>query len=157
MAHFLNPYNFVGIPPKPKNLAANQRHLLWRCPPPTHDRYTGISGRITCEIHVKTPLFVSDSVNIEPDPQKPDHLIYDFFNINGEPLIPASSLRGSIRSVFEAATNSSLSIFNESESPLFYRMLPEKALGLVPAIVDTILVDGKKRTTLRLLPGMLDI
>lgn len=157
MDHFLNPYNFVSIPPKPKNLSTNQKHLLWRCPPPPHDRYTGISGRITCEIHVRTPLFVSDSVNIEPDPQNPDHLIYHFFNINGESLIPASSLRGSIRSVFEAVTNSSLSIFNESETPLFYRMLPEKALGLVPAIVEMIEIDGKMRLGLRLLTGMYDL
>jgi len=115
MARFLNPYNFVRPLAAPQNLPPLSEetadlYLLWRCPPPPHDRYTGLSGRITCTMTAKTPLFVSDSdffYQNEED-RKKDHRTYRFFNVNGEDMIPASSLRGAIRSAFEAATNSTL-------------------------------------------------
>jgi CRISPR-associated protein (TIGR03986 family) len=141
---FLNPYNFVRPLPSPeKNLSPLSEenadlHLLWRCPPPPHDRYTGLSGRITCTMTAVTPVFVSDSqffYRDEEDTRK-DHKTYRFFNVNGQDMIPASSLRGAIRSVFEAVTNSTFGAFTFKDEPLFYRQPPEVALGLVPARVE---------------------
>lgn len=137
MARFLNPYNFVRPLPAPRNLPPLSEdtadvHLLWRCPPPPHDRYTGLSGRITCTMTAKTPVFVCDSEFFyqNEEDEKKKHKTYRFFNVNGQDMIPASSLRGSIRSVFEAATNSTWSIFSDKQ--LSYRAVGD-ILGLIPA------------------------
>ncbi len=111
---FLNPYNFVRFLDKsrPKD------HVLGNCPPPPHDRYIGLTGRITCEVEAVTPLFVSDSHAVQEGSDK--HKSYRFFQYNGQPAIPASSLRGMVRSVFEAVTNSCLGVF-EKNRRLEYR------------------------------------
>ncbi len=137
MARFLNPYNFVrplSVPQKLPPLSEDTAdlHLLWRCPPSPHDRYTGLSGRITCTMTAKTPVFVSDSEIVS---EQNGHKTYRFFNVNGQDMIPASSLRGSIRSVFEAATNSTFSVFSGDE-PYYYRADTSFALGLRPGIIS---------------------
>lgn len=154
MARFLNPYNFVRPLEKPANITAllakapetwTQEEIdqlvLWRCPPPPHDRYTGLSGRISCTMVARTPIFVSD--NLPPpgetwDPK--EHNIYRFFGIgegkDRQEFIPATSLRGSIRSVFEAVTNSTFSVFVGNE-PYYYRTDPSFALSLKPGIIST--------------------
>jgi len=163
MARFLNPYNFVRPLPAPQNLSSlsdenADLHLLWRCPPPPHDRYTGLSGRITCTMTAKTPVFVSDSdffYRNEEDEEK-KHKTYRFFNMNGQDMIPASSLRGSIRSVFEAATNSTFGAFTFKDEPLYYRWSPDAALGFVPARVEHD-ESSESGYRLRLLTGMLNL
>jgi CRISPR-associated protein (TIGR03986 family) len=144
---FLNPYNFIRYLGPPKSKPDNKQPetwQLWRCPPPPHDRYTGLSGRITCEVEAVTPLFISDSHAID----KPDkHPTYRFFEYEGEPALPPTSLRGMVRSVFEAATNSCFSVFDERR--LSYRLAATRASSLIPARVE-------KRNgawVLQLLPG----
>ena len=116
---FLNPYNFVRfVPPnnvgalepktvmaeklralahvtKPPSAAASDVKLMDRCPPPPHDRYLGLTGRIRCTLEAVTPLFVSDSHNVRVSDNK--HQSYEFFKVGGQPALPASSLRGMIR------------------------------------------------------------
>ena len=113
---FLNPYNFVRYLEKPRP----KGDLLGDCPPPPHDRYMGLTGKITCHITTVTPLFVSDAHDIEPDENHPEHKSYQFFRLPNEqdvlePALPASSLRGMLRSVFEAVTNSCFSVFEKDE------------------------------------------
>ncbi len=129
MARFLNPYNFVRplSRPDPEPVEPELR-LLWRCPPPPHDRYTGLSGRITCRMTAVSPVFVSDSDGIQPGEN--DHKTYRFFQVEGERIIPASSLRGAVRSVYEAVTNSTWSIFEDQT--LHFREDPNVARGLIP-------------------------
>lgn len=129
--HFLNPYNFVRYlgQPRPEN------HVLGDCPPPPHDRYVGLTGRITCTVDAKTPLFISDSHAIEEDDN--EHKSYRFFRYDGKPALPASSLRGMVRSVFEAVTNSCLAIF-DSGRRLEYRKPPNYARNLKPGIVRSL-------------------
>lgn len=134
---FLNPYNFV------RTLRVHdpsQSPLLGRVSPPPHDRYIGLSGRITCRLTVVTPLFVSDSHAVEPDQGNAEHYHYRFFrDPEGNIAIPATSLRGAIRNVFEAVTNSCfmhLSGENESgDTRLSYHLPPGEALKLVPGRV----------------------
>lgn len=147
MSRFLNPYNFVRPLPAPRVPTLEEiqaetdakktqdlvdQVLLWRCPPPPHDRYTGLSGHIICTMTAKTPVFVSDSEIVS---EQSGHKTYRFFNVNGDDMIPASSLRGSIRSVFEAATNSTFSVFSGDES-YYYRADTSFALGLRPGIIS---------------------
>lgn len=137
---FLNPYNFVRPLRRPKNLpdlteATRDRHMMWRCPPPPHDRYIGLSGSITCTMIAETPIFVSDS-NSDSDgiTERNKHRTYQFFNVDGEDIIPASSLRGVIRSVFEAATNSCWSAL--PDQTLSYREITSNANKLLPARLE---------------------
>jgi len=145
---FLNPYNFVRYLDKPiiePTLETPDKILLWRCPPPPHDRYVGLTGRITCEVKAVTPLFVSDSHAIEG--KVGEHRTYRFFQYDGQPALPASSLRGMFRSAFEAVTNSCFGVFQEDEPyPLEYRR--SYAPDMTPARVVEL---GEKGGRLELL------
>lgn len=127
---FLNPYNFVRPLPgrRPKD------DVLGNAPPPPHDRYIPnlLSGRIVCKVTAVTPLFVSDSHAI--DGESGEHRTFRFFEYDGKPALPASSLRGMLRSVFEAATNSCFSVF-AGHKRLSYHLPPYEALKLIPAQV----------------------
>ncbi|MHA1769492.1 MAG: TIGR03986 family type III CRISPR-associated RAMP protein [Candidatus Thorarchaeota archaeon] len=145
---FHNPYNFVR-PIQRKALPTLDKDsvLMDRCPPPPHDRYVGYTGRIRCHIKVKTPLVIGmprESGN------SGDEQTIDFFRMcqtdgTRSPTIPSSSLRGIIRSVFEAATNSCFSVFDDSR--LFRRMKPEESLDFIPARLEKD-VDGRWIVTL---------
>jgi len=131
---FLNPYNFVRYLDQPRP----QGHVLGDCPPPPHDRYIGLTGRIVCELTAVTPLFVSDSHAVQGKPG--EHRTFRFFQVENEdgklePALPATSLRGMVRSVFEAATNSCFGVFDNRT--LSYRLDSRRAPWLVPARVET--------------------
>lgn len=150
---FLNPYNFGRYLQEPDDDAIRQSaetRLLWRCEPPPHDRYLGLSGRIVCSLTAVTPLFVSDSHGIEVEKTKggKEHKSYRFFQYDGQDAIPATGLRGAIRSVFEAVTNSCFAVFHGNR--LSYRMEPGVAATLVPGRVEQ---DPRGGWRLRLLPG----
>jgi CRISPR-associated protein (TIGR03986 family) len=127
---FLNPYNFV----RPLDRPRTEGHVLGNCPPPPHDRYVDglLTGRITCTVTAVTPLFVSDSHAVEVG--RNGHRTFRFFEYGGEPALPASSLRGMIRSVFEAVTNSCFAVFDGKR--LSYRLEAGRAAALVPARVE---------------------
>jgi CRISPR-associated protein (TIGR03986 family) len=132
---FLNPYNFVrylGKPTPEPTDDSPEPLLMWRCPPPPHDRYVGLTGCITCTVEAKTPLFISDSHAVEEKPG--DHKSYRFFQYDGKPALPASSLRGMVRSAFEAVTNSCYHILGGER--LDHRLEPGDALELVPARIE---------------------
>jgi CRISPR-associated protein (TIGR03986 family) len=116
---FLNPYNFVRFLPKQRP----SNRILGDCPPPPHDRYVEglLTGRVTCTITTETPLFVSDSHEVKTGGD--NHKTYRFFEYDGEPAIPASSLRGMVRSVFETVTNSCMTVF-DGDRKLQYRAEP---------------------------------
>lgn len=143
---FLNPYNFVRTLQVPDNPSPS---LLGRCAPPPHDRYVGLSGRIACELTVETPLFIADTEGVRQDPQSKGHYHYQFFKLGGREAIPSTSLRGALRSVFEAVTNSCFPVFDPSR--LDYRGGSAPA-GMVPARV--VKLDEKTgEATLELLDG----
>lgn len=145
---FLNPYNFVRYLEKERP----KEHLLGDCAPPPHDRYVGLMGVITCRVQNVTPLFVSDSHDIEPDEEHPGHKSYQFFRLPDEhgdlkPALPAASLRGMLRAVFEAATNSCFGVFERDEEKgkvdrLEHRVSSDP--GLVPARVLDVDATGAK-------------
>lgn len=141
---FLNPYNFVRYLPEPAIPPEDpDAQLLGRCAPPPHDRYVGLTGRITCTLEAVTPLFISDSHNIKvtkvrlSDGREVEHKSYRFFQYEGKDAIQATSLRGMIRSLFEAVTNSPFSVFN-GEERLEYRIDPAEARRFKPGIVQSL-------------------
>jgi CRISPR-associated protein (TIGR03986 family) len=131
---FLNPYNFVRFL-KEGRATDVPTMLLGRCAPPPYDRYLGITGKIICTLKNTTPLFISDS---EFRRELREHKSYRFFHVNGRQAIPATSLRGIVRSVFEATTNSCMTLFqldqrDGDDYPLEYR--GSNAPNLTPARV----------------------
>lgn len=146
---FLNPYNFVRYLPENKGKGEDipKVKLLGHCAPPPHDRFIGLTGKITCELEAKTPIFISDSEFVF-DKGK-DHKSYRFFrleNENGEEdyAIPSTSLRGMLRSVFEAATNSCFSVFEggllgKRERPENY----DRSLSLTAGLIIEIPIREK--------------
>ena len=139
---FFNPYNFARF-----GTVGTEGTILGKCRPPHHDRYAGLSGEITCKAKVVTPLFISDSHNVTVDAN--GHRTYEFFNVQGERYIPASSLRGMIRSVFETVTQSCLAIF-DNEAHLYYRMPAGDSNKLIPARIEK---DAQGNLAVRLLNG----
>lgn len=142
--HFYNPYNFVrylGRRPDRSDDPVDVT-ILGQCPPPPHDRWVGLTGQIDCRATVVTPLFIADAENVYPDENVPKHKHYEFFNINGEKKVPASSLRGMFRNIYEAVTNSRFGTFNKDKFPLEYRQasVPQ---GFMPARVCAVLKNGK--------------
>jgi CRISPR-associated protein (TIGR03986 family) len=140
---FLNPYNFVRYLPAGKENGERDVTLLGRCTPPPHDRCIGLTGRIECELEAVTPIFISDSEFVFED-TRTAHKSFRFFRLRNEKgeeefAIPSTSLRGMVRSVFEAATNSCFSVFEggllgKRERPEKYdRRLPLKA-GMITNI-----------------------
>ncbi len=137
---FHNPYNFVRYLDKQRP----DKHVLGNCPPPPHDRYVGLTGRITCKVEAVTPLFISDSHAVR---EENGHKTYRFFQYESQPALPASSLRGMVRSVFEAVTNSCFEVFDTHA--LSYRLPSNQSPLLVPTRVER---HGEK-WQLRLLTG----
>lgn len=173
---FLNPYNFVrflqlpktdgaeqhepltatatafhaaGVKPKMPAQPSAESRLLRRCVPPPHDRYVGLTGKITCKLKAITPLFVSDSEKVE---QRGEHRSYEFFKLNGDPALPATSLRGMVRGVFEAVTNSC--VVSLSEARLSYHLDAAAATKLVPARIE---IGATDKLSLRLLHGATEL
>lgn len=179
---FLNPYNFVrflspsgatkgagtALGPIGEKLlargvkggtetdgAGTAQRLLDQCPPPPHDRYVGLTGKITCTLTTETPLFISDAEKIEKQPCEngDEHKTYRFFQHEADEhcyLLPASSLRGMIRNVFEAATNSCMAIF-DYERRLQFRAETKfannikKSVGIVRALAKEASADEPER------------
>ena len=101
---FVNPYTFVPVDFEKKetkdiNAVVSEASEL-------------LTGMMKCTIYAKTPLAIPDisSENIENE-----HSSYSFESTpDGQYIIPASSLRGPIRSVYETATNSCFSTLKEN-------------------------------------------
>ena len=94
---FVNPYNFVDIDYSVK--ATDDINKI-----KGEERFTGV---MHCIMTAKTPIAIPDTEEKQPDNA---HKEYKFMTYpNGKHFIPASSIRGTIRSVFETATDSCFS------------------------------------------------
>lgn len=98
---FVNPYNFVQT-----NVSRIARNKL-----ETTKEGTLHTGVLNCKLITRTPLAVPDT-DFVTDSKK--HKTFDFFNYgDGMPVIPGSTLRGVIRNVYEAASDSCFSTARE--------------------------------------------
>lgn len=109
--YFVNPYNFVRTKEcDPKTM----------CRPVTHEKFSGYSGTILCNLKTLTRTFIPYNqdyvqktlqlptvVNYtnRRNEQKEHTIKYQICDSNENPLIPGSSLKGVIRSVAEAISN----------------------------------------------------
>ncbi|MEA5619865.1 TIGR03986 family CRISPR-associated RAMP protein [Cronbergia sp. UHCC 0137] len=129
---FHNPYNFVPAPPR--NTENVQKSELGDRTPCGHDSYLNNhwSGRISVTLTTITPLLIPDAAKA----QGTDHKIYPIrLDADGKPYLPPTSIKGMLRSAYEAITNSRLSIFVKHEDRLAFRMSTKN--DLIPARVES--------------------
>jgi CRISPR-associated protein (TIGR03986 family) len=129
---FHNPYNFIPAPPRKvedPNLGDHHPvgHGIYH-----PDRY---SGRIEATLKTVTPLLIQDAAKAVEI--KTDHKLFDVrIGSDGKPYLPPTSIKGMLRSAYEAVTNSRLAIFEAHEDRLAYRMPANVGLQMVPARIE---------------------
>ena len=135
---FHNPYNFVSA--LPRRLAANTE-LGDRNPLKIgmgHGVYQNNrwSGRISVKLTTKTPLLIPDIFDHEEERGKEKgHKTYPLrVGTDGKPYLPPTSIKGMLRSAYEAITNSRFGVFEKHSDRLAYRM-PATHVDVEPAIV----------------------
>lgn len=129
---FHNPYNFIPAPPRkteaPELGDADPTKCGMGHGSYSPDRW---SGRISVQLETITPLLIPDAANATGD----DHKSFPLrIGTDGLPYLPSTSIKGMLRSAYEAITNSRLSIFQKHDDRLAWRM-PAK-IGPVPARVE---------------------
>jgi hypothetical protein len=104
-ARFLNPYTFVPTPSR-----EGQEGPLGDAPPQGHDRLHegGWTGSIQVRLTVETPLLLLDTARAI---KVGDHFRYPMLLRNGSPHLPATSVKGMLRSAYEIITNSRFGVF----------------------------------------------
>jgi len=104
------------------------------------------SGCITVKLTTETPLLVPDAQHAEEENR---HKTYPVRMVGGKPYLSPTSVKGMLRSAYEAITNSRMGVFNEYSVRPGFRTPPREGLKLVPARIE--LHSGSLRV--RLLPG----
>jgi CRISPR-associated protein (TIGR03986 family) len=130
---FHNPYNF--IPALPRNTDKIQKSELGDRTPSGHGSYQNNlwSGKISVTLTVATPLLIPDAANATGN----EHKTYPLrIGIDGKPYLPPTSIKGMLRSAYEAVTNSRLSVFEKHQDRLAYRMPANLGLQMVPARIE---------------------
>lgn len=128
--HFHNPYNFV-----PALTRGQITGELADDRPVGHGRYCDDywSGRIAVKLTTITPLLIPDASEMTENAQQ--HKTFGTrCDTNGQPYLPPTSIKGMLRSAYEAVTNSRLSVFVKHDSQLAYRS--EAKNTAIPARVE---------------------
>lgn len=124
---FTNPYNFVALGKK-----------CIRKPYEEYKKGNLKTGWIECSLITKTPLFIPNTTNENAFMcAKKGHKSYDFFSYDdikgqdrtkqfSDPVIPASSIRGAIRAMYEAVTDSCMSTADDEK--ILYKRTPTPKL-----------------------------
>lgn len=155
---FHNPYNFVPAPPRNhlQNFEiGDPRRELGDRSPCGHDSYLDNhwSGRISVTLTTITPLLIPDAANLTEDGK--GHKTYPIrVDADGKPYLPPTSIKGMLRSAYEAVTNSRLSIFVKHEDRLAFRMPTKLGIQMIPARIER---DENGNKLIHLLPGTSNI
>jgi hypothetical protein len=130
---FLNPYHFVPFPTGPRNEVDDLPVAQIRnSPHARHDRYVPgkHSGRIVCRLTTEDPIFIGRNRTREATREEP--ALVPNFEVGGQPAIPASSLRGLISSLAEAASNSAMRVLQDVQYSYRKRMVHSlSAIGML--------------------------
>lgn len=112
--YFVNPYTFVSLRNgKTLNNVSPQDERL--------------SGKIICKLYTKTQIAIPDLKSGETPEGINKH---PFFRVGGKAVIPGSSIRGVIRNVYEALTNSCMHI-NDKDDDYFSSRQNKLQAGLI--------------------------
>lgn len=117
--NFHNPYNFIPAPPRRQDDPDLGDHA-----PVSHDRFHShrFTGRLTVKMTAVTPLLVPDVERMVEDDNTGHKTFPLRVDESGLPIIPSSSVRGMLRSAYEAITNSRFGRFSrDHQKRLQYR------------------------------------
>lgn len=112
MGSFINPYTFIPVHDGSKKSLREYYN--------SHANL--ISGKIECTLFTRSQIAICDEVS---------ERVFDFFNVDGKPIIPGSSLRGTVRSLYEALTDSCFSSTNDTDEDYFSSRLNKNKCGLL--------------------------
>ncbi|MBD3339740.1 MAG: TIGR03986 family CRISPR-associated RAMP protein [Candidatus Lokiarchaeota archaeon] len=131
---FVNPYNFISLDENcSKGIDYKTQKLKGK-----------LTGWLVCSLETKTPIFIPNTTKVFEDNNKIRSM--DFFsyknlagisanNLNEikkpKPVIPGSEIRGTIRSAYEAVTNSCLSTIDDNKALYKRVQSPAKSGQLV--------------------------
>ncbi len=141
---FHHAYNFIPTPPRTTDAPEPMRDRL----PAGHHHYQAdlFSGWIDVCLATVTPLLIPDAAQKVRLDGAEEHTSFPLrTGPDGRPCLPPTSIKGMLRSAFEAVTDSRLGVFAGHHAPLAFRMPVRDGLKLVPAIV--------KEGQIRLLTG----
>lgn len=139
--NFINPYNFVSTPARPNADAAG----LGNAAPAGHAEFAAgtYTGTIPITIITRTPLLLPDQGHAKAaDADNPRRVGTRTRGQLSErrtsaPLLMGSSVKGMLRSAYEAITNSTFGVVSDTHNrPGSIRMMPKEALGLCPGVVE---------------------
>ena len=139
--HFYHAYNYI---PTPDRNDGSFPGALRDGSPATHDHLAPqlLNGRIEVEMTVVTPLVIGDTA---PAPNNPNHTRLRVASASGNPggatgpndvSIPTTSVKGMLRSAFEAVTLSRFGQLPTADQYLTYRARASAALGLLPVRIE---------------------
>jgi CRISPR-associated protein (TIGR03986 family) len=130
---FHNPYNFVPALPRQGKVVGTE---LGDLSPVGHYAYLPNywSGTITVRLKTATPLLIPDAGRLAVG-DNPEHKIFPLRMLDGKPYLSPTSIKGILRSAYEAVTNSRLSVFTGHEDRLAYRVPTDNSKRIYPAIV----------------------
>jgi hypothetical protein len=101
-----------NIEPKPFALIPIPTQAPDRKPVVTHEKFTGLTGRLELSFTVASEYLFVGSGAYEFDPNargdRPD-VWYTFYRRNGKLCVPGTSIKGAIRAIVEAISNSCVS------------------------------------------------
>ena len=123
-----HPYHFIPLHPDTHPAAVDMAAFeKGQVPHLTHDRYVSenrgqryFSGRLVCALETVSPLVIGGAHDDRHQPV----IVEPFLLPDGQPAIPASSLRGLISSIAEAASNSALRVLSLHEPDAKSRAWP---------------------------------
>jgi hypothetical protein len=105
--------------PKPFVLIDIPSYSPERKPATTHEKFAGLTGRLELTFTVVSEYLFVGSGAYEFDPNargdRPD-VWYTFYRRNGQLCVPGTSIKGAIRAIVEAISNSCVSQFDAPES-----------------------------------------
>lgn len=138
-SQFHNPYNFVPALPRDERV---RRGPLGDEEPAGHDRYHSnrYTGRLPVTLTAITPLLSLDASRVTiTGPSDTAHKTYPIFIGSDEkPQLQPTSVKGMLRSAYEAVTNSRLSVFVKHEERLAFRGPATGGVRVVPARIEKL-------------------
>jgi cold shock CspA family protein len=102
---------------------------------PSHHHYVGLSGRITCTLTLEQPTVIGGTRHSKAG----DYSQLDPFLFKGQPAIPATSLKGLISSIAEAASLSRFRVLKDEALTVRKAMQPRQFPGTIHDYVDPAL------------------
>jgi len=123
-----NPYNFIPAIPRNALPAESELadHIFTAHDKLDPQRWT---GRLHVRMATETPLLIPD-LPIDPNAE---HKVYPIrVDAEGRPLLAATSVKGMLRSAYEAVTNSRMGVFAGHDVPLGMRRESHTGLDMVP-------------------------